>query len=93
MGRLGVHDLFPKLGATLGDEAWEVCRAAGAALAGAGPIGAMLLRVHLDSEDRFARDMARQMLDVVAAREGGALDAVAPIDVSDEAPLAELWAS
>jgi HEAT repeat protein len=78
-GRTGSPMLGPPLGTLLGDSVWEVRRAAGQALAQLGPVGRLVLRVHLHDEDRFARDMARQIIDIidpahaVAARAAAAL--------------------
>jgi hypothetical protein len=46
----------------LRDPAWEVRRAAGRALVSLGPVGQVLLRSAVRSDDRFAVDMARSML-------------------------------
>ncbi|HEV7845153.1 MAG TPA: HEAT repeat domain-containing protein, partial [Thermoleophilaceae bacterium] len=48
----------------LGDPAWAVRRAAGLGLRELGAPGLLLLRHALDAPDRFARDMARQVLDL-----------------------------
>ena len=58
------------VGRALADRAWPVRRAAGLALDELGAPGHMLLRRHLRDDDPFARDMARQMLDSIAARTG-----------------------
>jgi hypothetical protein len=43
---------------------WDVRRAAGLALRATGAPGAILLRWAKDDEERFASDMARQVLDL-----------------------------
>ena len=48
----------------LRDPAWEVRRAAGRALVSLGPVGLVLLRSAVRSDDRFAVDMARSMLNL-----------------------------
>ena len=63
LGALGHWPSSPLLADSLGDPAWEVRRAAGLALDRLGGPGQLYLRRALDSTDRFARDMARQVLD------------------------------
>ncbi len=58
------------IGRALGDRSWLVRRAAGLALDRLGAPGRLILRGHLHASDPFARDMARQVLDAIAAREG-----------------------
>lgn len=48
----------------LRDPAWEVRRAAGRALVDMGAVGLVLLRSAVRSDDRFAADMARTMLNL-----------------------------
>lgn len=94
IGRLAVVELAPQLAAKLSDPAWVVRREAGSSLARMGPVGTMLLRVHLTDEDRFARDMARQILDIVATRDGsGTLADGIILSTVDEMPVEEVWAS
>ncbi|MGI8773714.1 MAG: HEAT repeat domain-containing protein [Actinomycetota bacterium] len=62
IGRLGHWPSAPQVARHLGDVAWEVRKAAGAALAALGPPGALLLRRAKASEDRFAADMAIYVL-------------------------------
>ncbi len=73
------------VGRALRDRSWLVRRAAGLALDDLGAPGHMLLRRHLHDDDPFARDMARQILDSIAARTGlsivPALDN--PLDLAD----------
>lgn len=66
------------IGRLLGDRSWQVRRAAGLALDRLGPPGSLILRSHLDDLDPFARDMARQVLDAAAARDGVTL--IPPIE-------------
>lgn len=61
------------IGRALGDRSWMVRRAAGLALDRLGAPGRLILRGHLHASDPFARDMARQVLDAIAAREGVSL--------------------
>jgi HEAT repeat protein len=56
------------LGRLLSDPSWIVRREAGVALDALGPAGSVMLRAQLFADDRFARDMARQVLDAAAAR-------------------------
>jgi hypothetical protein len=65
----GAVDLVGHLGRMLADEAWAVRRAAGTALDQLGAAGAVVLRSCLFAPDRYARDMARQILDGAAARQ------------------------
>ena len=94
IGRLAALELAPHLAAKLSDPAWIVRREAGTSLARMAPVGTMLLRVHLTDEDRFARDMARQILDIVATQDGsGTLADGIILSMVDEMPTEELWAS
>ena len=63
LGGLGHWPSSPLLAARLGDPAWEVRRSAGLALARLGAPGQLYLQRALQSTDRFAQDMARQVLD------------------------------
>lgn len=63
LGGLGHWPSSPRLAALLGDPAWEVRRAAALALDRLGGPGHLYLQRALHSTDRFAQDMARQMLD------------------------------
>lgn len=58
------------IGACLSDSSFLVRRAAGVALDQLGAPGRLALRRQLDSDDRFAADMARQVLDSASARLG-----------------------
>lgn len=66
------------IGRRLSDQVFQVRRTAGLALEQLGPAGRMTLRRHLTDPDRFARDMARQVLDAAAARTG--ISVIAPLD-------------
>ncbi|MEM7287839.1 MAG: HEAT repeat domain-containing protein [Actinomycetota bacterium] len=70
----GAEELAAHVGRLLGDRSWVVRERAGRSLAAMGPAGVMTLRVHLDDDDAYARDMARQVLDTlgVAHRDVGA---------------------
>lgn len=74
------------LGRALSDRSWLVRRAAGLALDDLGAPGHMLLRRHLRDDDPFARDMARQTLDSIAARTGLSIipSIDNPLDLADE---------
>ncbi|MGI9605091.1 MAG: HEAT repeat domain-containing protein [Acidimicrobiales bacterium] len=74
IARLRIDRLAAKVGALLADRSWEVRREAGEALEELGPAGTMVLRAALDHPDRFARDMARQVLDAMQA--GGRFERV-----------------
>jgi hypothetical protein len=63
-GRLGHWPAAPELAARLADPAWEVRRNAALALRALGAAGELLLGRALREDDRFARDMARQTLDL-----------------------------
>ncbi len=58
------------IGACLSDSSFSVRRSAGQALDELGAAGRLVLRRHLDDHDRFAADMARQVLDSASARLG-----------------------
>ena len=61
----GAEELAAHVGRLLGDRSWIVRERAGRSLAAMGPTGVMTLRVHLEDEDDYARDMARQVLDTL----------------------------
>ena len=86
LGQLGSQASVVLIGAALGDRAFLVRRSAGIALDTLGAPGHLVLRRHLRDPDRYARDMARQMLDAAAARRG--LDLVPPIGTI-EIPVVE----
>jgi HEAT repeat protein len=64
LGRLGHWPAAPQLGARLGDPSWTVRRNAALALRSFGAAGELLLNRALREEDAFARDIARQTLDL-----------------------------
>jgi HEAT repeat protein len=64
LGRLGHWPAAPQLGERLGDPAWIVRRNAALALRSFGAAGELLLNRALREDDRFARDIARQTLDL-----------------------------
>ena len=64
LGRLGHWPAAPRLAAALRDPAWRVRRDAAVALRTLGDPGRLMLERALRDEDPFARDMARQTLDL-----------------------------
>lgn len=66
LGRLDATDRAEDLARGLTDGAWWVRAAAAEALAALGPAGHRVLRRALHSDDRFARDRAREQLALVA---------------------------
>jgi hypothetical protein len=64
LGQLGHWPAGPQLLQALGDSAWIVRQRAGTALRSLGAPGLVLLRSALNDDDPFARDMARQVLDL-----------------------------
>jgi hypothetical protein len=64
LGRLGHWPAAPALAARLKDPSWLVRRNAALALRSLGPAGELLLGRALREEDQFARDIARQTLDL-----------------------------
>jgi hypothetical protein len=64
LGRLGHWPAAPALAARLNDSSWLVRRNAALALRSLGPAGELLLGRALREEDPFARDIARQTLDL-----------------------------
>lgn len=72
-GTASAELLAAHVGRLLRDAVWEVRHQAGQALATMGPTGTMVLRIHLDDPDPYARDMAALMLDTLAARDGSLL--------------------
>jgi HEAT repeat protein len=67
LGRLGHWPAAPALAGLLRDPAWRVRRDAALALRALGAAGELLLERALRDEDQFARDMARQTLDLPEA--------------------------
>lgn len=64
LGRLGCWPVGARLARRLEDPSWDVRYAAGLALRSIGAPGLLLLRRATGSTDRFAADMARQVLDL-----------------------------
>jgi HEAT repeat protein len=64
LGRLAHWPATAALATCLRDPSWEVRRAAAIALKAMGAVGVLLLRRALSDPDRFARDMARQVLEL-----------------------------
>lgn len=62
LGRLGYWEATRQLRSLMRDSSWEVRRAAAVALKALGPPGTLTLRRALEDDDRFAADMARQIL-------------------------------
>jgi hypothetical protein len=83
---LHATELITRLGRMLSDPSWSVRRAAGRSLDGLGAAGHVVLRSHLFDDDRYARDMARQILDAAAAR-----DRLPPVLVPEALPALETW--
>ncbi len=79
LSRLDAVASVNAIGACLADRSFAVRRAAGEALDALGSAGRLVLRRHLEHPDRFAADMARQVLDSASARLGVNL-----LPVSDE---------
>jgi hypothetical protein len=69
-GRLGLWKAAPRLAELLRDESWDVRSAAGLALRNLGGPGQLILRRTLDDDDRFAREMARHVLDLPGSIQG-----------------------
>ncbi|CAA9471728.1 MAG: hypothetical protein AVDCRST_MAG53-1362 [uncultured Solirubrobacteraceae bacterium] len=67
LGKLAHWPAAPELAAALGDRAWEVRRSVALALRSLGPTGLVMLRESLHDPDRFARDMAQQVLGLPAS--------------------------
>ena len=63
IGRLGEPRHAATIGRFLRDASWDVRRSAGIALVQLGPAGLLVLRSYSHDTDRFARDMANEMLD------------------------------
>jgi hypothetical protein len=69
LGRLGHWPAVAELTGRLRDQEWEVRRNAALALRSLGSPGLLLLRRALADDDRFAADVARQVLDLPDAAE------------------------
>jgi HEAT repeat protein len=64
LGVLERREAAPRLAGMLRDESWDVRREAGLALRALGAPGKLYLRRALSDHDRFAADMARQVMDL-----------------------------
>jgi HEAT repeat protein len=64
LGVLERREAAPRLAGMLRDQSWGVRQAAGLALRALGAPGTIYLRRALSDHDRFARDMAQQILDL-----------------------------
>jgi HEAT repeat protein len=64
LGKLGHWPAAPRVGRLLRDTSWAVRREAGLALRRLGSPGLLVLRRFLNDDDRFAADMAQQVLDL-----------------------------
>jgi HEAT repeat protein len=71
LGRMQHWQAASLLAYRLRDSAWRVRRAAGLALRSIGAPGALFLRRAIKEDDRFAADMAQQVLDLPAAAASG----------------------
>ncbi|MEM4251384.1 MAG: HEAT repeat domain-containing protein [Candidatus Bathyarchaeia archaeon] len=63
LGQIGNLEAIPKLTEALTDEAWWVRHNSAQALTRMGQPGIAALRAQLDQEDRFAREIAKQVLE------------------------------
>jgi HEAT repeat protein len=68
LARLEYWPVAPQIATMLRDPAWNVRREAALALRALGPTGTLLLRRALTDRDAFARDAARQVLDLPVLR-------------------------
>lgn len=69
LGRLGHWPAAAKLAACLRDPSWDVRRSSALALRELGGPGLLLLRRAVEGDDRFAGDIAKQVLDLPATAE------------------------
>jgi HEAT repeat protein len=69
LGKLGHWPAATALAARLGDQSWEVRRAAALSLRELRGPGVVLLRRALERDDRFAADIAQQVLDLPDSNE------------------------
>jgi HEAT repeat protein len=92
LARIDAVATVNRLGGLLRDESFGVRRSAGLSLDRLGAPGRLVLRRLLEDEDRFARDMARQVLDSAGARLGMSL-VPAPTDVLAELGEADPYAA
>jgi hypothetical protein len=70
LGRIGQWTRAPEMAARLRDTSWDVRRSAGLALRELGSPGVLMLRRMTTDENRFAADMALQVLDLPAGLDG-----------------------
>ena len=70
LGRMNYWQAGSMLAERLRDERWRVRREAGLALRAIGAAGTLFLRKALKGDDRFAADMAQQVLDLPEAATG-----------------------
>jgi HEAT repeat protein len=70
LGRMRYWQAGSLLAERLRDQRWRVRREAGLALRALGAAGTLFLRKALKGEDRFAADMAEQVLDLPEAAAG-----------------------
>lgn len=70
LGRIGQWTRAPELAARMRDTSWDVRRSAGLALRELGSPGILMLRRMTEDENRFAADMALQVLDLPAGLDG-----------------------
>ena len=70
LGRMQYWRAGSQLAERLRDSAWRVRKEAGLALRAIGAPGTLFLRRATKSDDRFAADMAHQVLDLPAAATG-----------------------
>lgn len=85
LGTLAHWPATGTLAACLRDPSWDVRRAAAIALRAMGAVGVLLLRRALTERDRFARDMARQVLELPGCEQPAARDS-RPRAVKELAP-------
>ena len=70
LGRMRYWQAGSLLAERLRDQRWRVRREAGIALRGLGAAGTLFLRRALKGDDRFAADMAEQVLELPEAAAG-----------------------
>ena len=94
LGRLAHWPAAGALAGSMSDPAWTVRQAAALALRAFGATGILLLRKTLDADDAFAREMARQVLDLPGDHDFG-LESVIAVPAADplESRFSELVAA
>ena len=70
LGRMRYWQAGAQLAERLRDQRWQVRREAGLALRGLGAAGTLFLRRAVRGDDRFAADMAEQVLELPEAAAG-----------------------